>query len=314
MEINDSMFVNSLRALEKNNLKIVKYESSLFSNRRIEKLRNSNIQQTIKMVHNVFKSKRKYKKTKAYNSSLAKENRTNEEFEKDLICDSEYYKKKVAVYTCVVGGYDKITDPIIINENIDYFIFSDHSIQSEIWNQRKIPEKVLELGNNTLINRYLKFHPKELFNEYDFVMYIDGNVQVISDVTPLLKYTKNRLGVAFHAHSYRNSIYDEVDVLTKVYKRGDPEKLAKQINGYRQEGFPEKYGLPEATIIITDLSNDSATNFFNCWWQEFLNSGSFRDQISLPYVLWKNGINTKEITLLGNNLRFSSKFLVSAHT
>lgn len=313
MEINDNMFINSLRALEKNNLKIVKYESSLFSNKRIEKLRNSNIQQTIKMAHNVFKSKRKYEKTKVYNSSVAKENRTDEEFEKDLICDSEYYKKKIAVYTCVVGGYDEVTDPVVINENIDYFIFSDHPIQSEVWKQRNIPENVLELDNNTLINRYLKFHPKELFSEYDFVMYIDGNVQVISDITPLLKYTNNRLGVAFHAHSYRNSIYDEVDVLTKVYKRGNPEKLAKQIDGYRKEGFPDKYGLPEATIIITDLSNNSATIFFNFWWKEFLNSGSFRDQISLPYVLWKSGVSIKEITLLGNNLRFSSKFLVSAH-
>ena len=313
MEIDDNMYINSLRALELNNLKLIQNEASLFSNKRIEKLRKSSLKQTIKMAHNVFISKRKFMKTKAYNSSAAKENRTHEEFEKDLYCKPEYYKKKIAVYTCVVGGYDKVCEPTIINENIDYYIFSDHTIQSENWNQKDIPKKVLELGNNILINRYLKLHPKELFNDYDFVMYIDGNVRVSSDITPLLKYTNNRLGVVFHAHSYRDSIYDEVEVLTKVVKRGDPNKLNRQIADYRQEGFPEKYGLPEATIIITDLSNYNVTSFFDQWWNEFLNSGSFRDQISLPYILWKNGIRTSEVTLLGNNLRFSSKFMVSTH-
>lgn len=313
LEINSSMYINSLRALELNNLKHVKNETSLFSSKRMEKLRNSNLRQTIKMANNVLKSKRKFIKTKAYNSSEAKENRTPEEFERDLVCDPLYYKKRIAVYTCIVGGYDEISDPIVINENIDYFIFSDHTIESEIWNQKIIPENILELGDNTIINRYLKFHPAELFPDYDFVIYTDGNVQVISDITPLLKYTKNKLGIAFHAHSYRDSIYDEVEVLTKVVKRGNPDKLMKQITAYRHEGFPDHYGLPEATIIITDLSNHNITSFFNQWWEEFLNSGSFRDQISLPYILWKNGIETNEVTLLGNNLRFSAKFMVATH-
>lgn len=313
MELIDNMYVNSLRALELSNLKIIENEASLFSRKRVEKLKKSSITQTIKMAHNVFLSKRKFMKTKAYNSSVAKENRTREEFEKDLVCSSEYYKKRIAVYTCVVGGYDKVSDPTIINENIDYFIFSDHNIQSRIWNQISIPSKLLELGNNTLINRYLKFHPQELFDGYDYVIYVDGNVQVSSDITPLLKYTENRLGVAFHSHGYRDSIYDEVEVLIKVVKRGDPDKLTKQIAGYRQEGFPDNYGLPEATIILTDLSNNMAITFFTQWWEEFLKSQSLRDQIALPYVLWKNGIATSEVTLLGNNLRNSSKFMVATH-
>lgn len=313
MELIDNMYVNSLRALELSNLKIIENEASLFSRKRVEKLKKSSITQTIKMAHNVFLSKRKFMQTKAYNSSVAKENRTREEFEKDLVCSSEYYKKKIAVYTCVVGGYDKVSDPTIINENIDYFIFSDRNIQSRIWNQISIPSKLLELGNNTLINRYLKFHPQELFDGYDYVIYVDGNVQVSSDITPLLKYTENRLGVAFHSHGYRDSIYDEVEVLIKVVKRGDPDKLTKQIAGYRQEGFPDNYGLPEATIILTDLSNNMAITFFTQWWEEFLKSQSLRDQIALPYVLWKNGIATSEVTLLGNNLRNSSKFMVATH-
>ena len=307
------MYINSLRALEKSNLKLVQYESSLFNSKKLEKLRKSSIKQSFQLAFKVINSKRIFKKTKVYNSSMSIENRTVEEFERDLICNVDYYKKKIAVYTCVVGGYDKVNDPIIINENIDYFVFSDQTIHSKIWKQKEIPEKILDLDNNILINRYLKFHPEELFQNYDFAVYIDGNVQVISDITPLLKYTKNKLGVAFHSHSYRDSIYNEVEVLTKVVKRGDPTKLNKQVTAYRKEGFPDKYGLPEATIIITDLNNEKAAIFFDQWWEEFIRSRSFRDQVSLPYILWRNGISTDEVTLLGNNLRFSSKFIVKSH-
>lgn len=306
------MFVNSLQALELNNMNNIKNEASLFSKKRKEKLRKSSLKQVFQSGYNVIVSKRRFHKAKPYNSYELGPNRTLEEFENDLICDSKFYQKKIAIYTCIVGGYDKLNEPTIINENIDYFVFTDHSISSETWVEKSIPKKVLEFNNNTLINRYLKFHPKELFPEYDYVGYVDGNVQVISDVTPLFKYTQNRTGFAFHSHSLRNSIYDEIEVL-KIFKRGVPTKLDQQVEKYRKEGFPQNYGLPEATIILSDLSNIHLVDLFEQWWQEFLDSESFRDQISLPYVLWKNNIRVKEVALLGNNLRYSSKFKVAIH-
>lgn len=312
MKFNNRMFINTLRILELKNLERIETEVSLFSKKRKEKFFKNSFKQAFQSVRNVFISKLRFYKARSYNCYELGSNRTLEEFERDLICDSKFYQKKIAVYTCIIGGYDNLNDPVIINENIDYFVFTDHDITSKIWTEKDIPQEVLKLNDNTLVNRYLKFHPKELFPEYDYVAYVDGNVKVISDITPLFKYTKNLIGVAFHSHSLRNSIYDEVEVL-KIFKRGVPTKLDRQVEKYRKEGFPSQYGLPEATIILSDLSNSRIRNFFEQWWQEFLKSESFRDQISLPYILWKNDVKVEEVTLLGNNLRYSSKFYVVNH-
>ena len=42
--------------------------------------------------------------------------------------------KKIAIYTCVTGGYDSIKEPVFINDKIDYFIFTDNdNFSSKIW-------------------------------------------------------------------------------------------------------------------------------------------------------------------------------------
>ena len=46
---------------------------------------------------------------------------------------------------------------------------------------------------------------------------------------------------------------------------------------------------------------------------EFVESGSLRDQISLPYVLWKNNINIKQVSTLGNNVYQNSKLFKIDH-
>ena len=42
--------------------------------------------------------------------------------------------KRLAIYTAIFGGYDKLPDPTFIPENADFFCFTDSDIQSDIWN------------------------------------------------------------------------------------------------------------------------------------------------------------------------------------
>ena len=96
--------------------------------------------------------------------------------------------------------------------------------------------------------------------------------------------------------------------------KGDKSKINKQINKYSKEGFPKHYGLLEATIIFTDLRNPKSKVILENWWEEFLKSESYRDQLSLPYILWQQGISTSKADSLGNNLYRSSKFFVEHHS
>ena len=77
---------------------------------------------------------------------------------------------------------------------------------------------------------------------------------------------------------------------------------------YEKEGFPHNFGLCEASIIVVDLDNPNSKKLMNDWWNELLNSGSGRDQIALPYVIWKNGMRMDDIGWLGDDLFANPKF------
>lgn len=210
--------------------------------------------------------------------------------------------KKIAIYTCITGGYDNLLEPFYIDEKCDYFIFTDQNIKSDVYEVLNIPENINKMNNNVLINRYIKFHPHELFEkEYDYSIYIDGNIQQISNLSAFVNNINNDIGISMHKHSIRNCIYEESKIL-KIYKKGNPEFIEKQVEKYKQEGFPTQYGMAEANVIVTDLKSDISKRIFEDWWKEFLASKSMRDQLSLPYILWRNNIEMNTLTTLGDNV------------
>lgn len=218
--------------------------------------------------------------------------------------------KKVVVYTCVIGNYDNIASPYVITPNVDYIIFSDNDVQVPGWRTVKVSLPYKGIDNPTLVNRYIKMHPLEVLPEYDYVMYVDGKVHIISDISSLFDACINKTGIAMHRHVSRNNIYNEIKACI-VYGKGNPEKLNEQATKYQQEGFPDDYGLLEATIIVYDIKNHNQYMICNSWWDEFTRSESFRDQISLPYVLWKLGYKITDVGNLGMNLYKNPKFRIA---
>ena len=229
--------------------------------------------------------------------------------EKSLHLEGE---KTIAVYSCITGDYDKLTEPRYVhNKNIEYIMFTDQQISSENWKIRAIPEKLKTLSASQ-INRYIKLHPHEFFKEYDYSIYVDGNIEIISDLSGLVNLLTSSNGIAMHKHFSRSCLYQEA-VACQVLKKGNKVQIDKQIRDYRSEGFPENYGLLECTIIVTDLMNSKARDIYDGWWCEMMNHPSGRDQLSLPYVLWKMDINPEDLGTLGSNLHLHPKFRIVQH-
>ena len=95
-------------------------------------------------------------------------------------------------------------------------------------------------------------------------------------------------------------MYDEAEVCVSIGK-GNPEKIKAQCQRYREEGFPSHFGLLEANVVAVDLNNAVALDILECWWLELLRSGSGRDQLALPYVLWRLGLSVSDVGCLGPN-------------
>lgn len=220
---------------------------------------------------------------------------------------------RIVVYTCITGGYDTLQEPLYYHPNIKYIAFTDNNqIKSDLWEIRKINDEVKTLNDNVLINRYYKFHPYELFEEFDYSIYIDGNIKVVSDLRNMVNRINEKTGLAFHRHNSRNCIYKEFAVC-KIEKRGNISAMEKQIKKYKEEGFPANFGLYEANVIVCDNKSKEAKIILDFWWKTFLNSESKRDQIALPYVVWKCGFEFDDIGNLGINMHNNPKLIKVYH-
>lgn len=217
---------------------------------------------------------------------------------------------KGCVYTCITEGYDIPSDPVYCNDTVDFRMFSDDPDSgSQIWKVTNISSLNMDFRGN-LANRYCKLNPHKILNldDYKYAIYIDGNIQIVSDVSCLyMAAYKSPIGIAMHRHWARDCAYLEAKACLLTGK-GNACKIRAQVQKYKDEGFPNNYGLCEASIIVIDLTNPVSSKIMNAWWEELVRSKSGRDQIAFPYVLWKNNYAINDVGWLGDNLFFNPKF------
>lgn len=225
---------------------------------------------------------------------------------------------KVAIYTCIIGGYDKLWEPLYKSKYCDYYAITDFEIDNgSAWKRidfHEYEDKIDKKDSPAYINRWFKMHPQEVFSSYQYSIYIDGNVLVVSDLMPLvikMINEKNFLGI--HRHYARKYIESEVKAIVKFKKNINKELTYKQVSRYKACGYNNDIPMLEATILIRKHNDDKCIKVMNDWWSEFIKY-SPRDQLSLPYVLWKNDVSLKDVTVLGNNEYLNPRFYINNHT
>lgn len=240
-------------------------------------------------------------------------------FPKELYELDTFFVKspRIVVYSNISKGYDTIKEPNFLHPEYDYVLFTDDDkplhIKNSAWSYRKVPSSIALLGDNIIINRYIKFHPKELFPDYDISIYIDGSIKILSDITPLIyKTIASNVGLGMHKHMFRDCVYTEAQTCINM-RKGKKQGILNQMSTYEKEGFPHNYGLLEAGVLAIDLNNSLANEILNDWYEDFRTQKSMRDQLSLPYVLWKHGISHEDIAILGDDLKKNPMFKLYLH-
>lgn len=214
---------------------------------------------------------------------------------------------KIAVYTCIVGQYDSLIEPAFIESGIDYYVFTDMACPKKTkW--KKIDLTLFKEYNEltpTQLNRKIKMLPFMYLPNYDYTIYVDGNIEIMDAVSPLIKEMGNQtLGV--HYHRTRDCIYDEI-VNIAYLKKTDITLARQQVAAYKEQGFPRHYGLYENTILIRKHADNDIRQLMEAWWQEYQQYPT-RDQLSLPYLIWKSGYDKKNIHIMGMNLYINPRF------
>jgi len=221
-------------------------------------------------------------------------------FNKRYVKKYKEYKKtrkaKLVVYSCVTNHYDDYQKIKNINFDYDYVMYTDDMTNfnedEHIWEFRKLEEKDLD---NTRKARFAKLNPQHLISEYEESLWIDSNVDIITNQVydDVEKARANNELIAISNHPKRTCLYQEYDRCVH-YKIDDIDVMTKQVESFRDEGFPEGLGLFENNIMYRKHNNEKLVPLLEGWW-DYVCHGSKRDQLSLTYLAWKLDINIAKL-------------------
>ena len=223
-----------------------------------------------------------------------------------------YSGKRIAVYTSVYGGYDKILEPLYRDPMCDYFIFTDQKIDdNSIWKKIDFDDIPSFINTNFLKNRYVKMFPHKILKEYDYSVYIDGNLQITSEISLMFKDFSSRTGIAMHKHPSNSSIYEEVMYNRRLGKitNSDADFLS---NLYKKNNMPDHFGMFEGNVICRCSNNPKCIEIMGKWWDEVY-KGVKRDQLYFTYVLFILGYKFQDIALIGDNINANPMFIRYQH-
>ncbi|MBD5550039.1 MAG: DUF616 domain-containing protein [Lachnospiraceae bacterium] len=210
-------------------------------------------------------------------------------------------RKKVA-YTCIVGDYDNVFEPgKEVRELFDFYLISDKAPQqSSVYHWINIKDVIPStISDFTRMNRYCKINAHKIFPEYRNSVYYDGNVILEHNLDNCFeKLKKTRIGVA--SPNRWECMYAEA-VRLMPQMRDDPEIIYSQMKKYWREGMPEKFGSCWCNVLIREHNNPICVKLMEEWWHE-VETQSKRDQLSFPYVLWKNNYSMEDVLMISDSV------------
>lgn len=214
-------------------------------------------------------------------------------------------KKDTAIYTCITGDYDEVREPKFISDGCDYFLISDKKFKmNSVYQWVDINEFLPEdIKDPIYQNRYCKINAHKIFEKYRYSVYVDGNITITGNIVENINNLKKaRLGVA--GTNYTDNVYQYA--LRCIQMGADSrEKIMYQLEHYWLQGLPENSGSFFCGVLMREHNNPICIKLMEEWWNEFCIHAK-RDQISLPYVLWKNGFTKEDILLLCNSKKYDA--------
>jgi hypothetical protein len=197
---------------------------------------------------------------------------------------------KLVVYTVITGGYDVLCNVDKEIGDCDFICFTDN--KNELQKIETSGWEVIEVKNGQLndieLSRYIKINPHIFLKNYNYSLYIDGNIQIVGDVKLLLSTIPDKSKFSVFKHLFRDNIYEEVDACLESNKIKYSD-IDQQIEYYKKDVTFNNHLMYEANVLYRDHKDIDVIKTMELWWSHFLKY-SKRDQISLPYIVHKTGL------------------------
>jgi len=193
-------------------------------------------------------------------------------------------RKKYIVFRAIFDQYDileEIPSKAFEPDLFDYVCFTNDKIHSSTWEIKTVQSRNVP----ALDNRFYKIMIDSVTaSRYAGSIYVDGNVRIKDKLSELINP-----GVDLTIYDHiRNCIYEEAQ--TVIQKGKDSrERVEPWVRNLESEGYPKENGLFWNGILIRN--HTAEMNALSREWWRLLNLYSYRDQLTLPYLIWKYEIN-----------------------
>lgn len=213
---------------------------------------------------------------------------------------------KILILTANLGKFDKNIDLVKQNVEVDFFRYTDDNFP---------PITGL---TPRLQYRIPKMFGWEMKPGYDVYIWLDGSMSFTnpSSVEWFLKILGN-YDMMFFEHPWRKSIAEEVEHIEQKLKEGNRYITPRYKNGLHKEQYKlikEDDNFVDDILLASTVfiykNTPKVREMFKMWW--YFQSRYFTcDQVVLPYVIKKSGVNP---IVVEDNL-FKHKFvsLTSPH-
>lgn len=196
----------------------------------------------------------------------------------------------VLIYTAVVGDYPIKRDDI------------------QCFNGERLFERPVMDAK-----RY-KVLPHLYFPDCAITVWVDANVWLLADPQATAERFLGDADMALFVHPARKTVWQEFAELRNGKRFQIPylqAQLALQEAAYRDAGLPEQTALHECNFLIR-RNNDPVNRLMDAWWSEICR-WQWRDQVSMPYVLWKYGAGVKVRPITDGDIRKHPDFRYVKH-
>lgn len=189
------------------------------------------------------------------------------------------------VYTCTFDDYDHNFGPLVRTPNTRFLRYgTSRPNRWRIWEHRLVPA-AMQLPTQTQTNRRFKFFPGDAALGCDIAIYVDGNILIRADLSPLIReFRESGADIALFRHPSGRTVGEEMDfALGRKISAQDGPLLQAQRETYRGLGLLDA-PITENTIIFYRMNSSKVAELGKLWWKEFERFCK-RDQVSLPFVL-----------------------------
>lgn len=200
--------------------------------------------------------------------------------------------QRVGVYTAIFGDYDELQAQSL--DGCTQRVFTDSAqLAADGWEVQVVGRK---FQDPRLEARMYKALPHHFLRDVDVSVWIDGHGQLGVGVDQLLSYLGEQdMAVFAHPDASRN-LDGEAEVIIHLGK-GPSKETLQQVSDYYVQGLPSST-LVVATTLMVRRHSELIGRLNDAWLIEMMKY-TVRDQLSLPFLCWKLGV---EYSVLPGNL------------